>query len=296
MAHGELRRKLGTISDWLHLDAKVFAVTQYAVWVPEDIDISVPSSARVYDYMLGGAHNFAVDRAMGQKLLEIDPGYRDLTRIARATLGRIVRYMVSNGIRQFLDIGSGIPTVYNVHEIAQGIDPSCRVVYVDRDPIAVAHSQLMLQDNPAAAMVSSDMREPERILNAPETQRLIDFDQPVGLLFMLMLHWLTDDDDPVRMTEFYRSKLAPGSFMGVTHVGTEHDEVTDAALATIKNNTGGEFITERTREQVAAMFGEFQLVEPGLVGCGEWRPGGPGDIASAADLNQIIYAGVGRKP
>src|SRR5262245_6223814 len=152
-------------------------------WIPDDVDISRPSVARVYDYALGGAHNLACDRAVFQQLLSIHPRVREMAWTNRAFLRRVVLYMMDRGIRQFLDLGSGIPTVGNVHEIAQRADPSCRVVYVDSDPIAVAHSELMLADNDQAAMIGADMRDPELILRHHTTRRLLDFDEPLGALF-----------------------------------------------------------------------------------------------------------------
>ncbi len=156
-------------------------MTSQQEWVPPGVDITAPSMARTYDFMLGGGHNFAVDREVGAQIERAMPGLRLAARVNRAFLGRVVRYMVDQGVRQFLDIGSGIPTVANVHEVAQGRDPECRVVYVDRDPVAVAHSELMLAGNDRAAVVHADMRDPEQILGSPQALRLLDLDEPVGL-------------------------------------------------------------------------------------------------------------------
>lgn len=274
----------------------VFAVAQ-PEWIPQSVDVSVPSMARTYDFLLGGAHNFAVDRELAAHVELVMPDARSAARVNRAFLGRAVRFMVQRGIRQFLDIGSGIPTVANVHEVAQGEDPECRVVYVDKDPIAVAHSELMLAGNDRATVVRADMREPEAVLDHPETRRLLDFDQPVGLLVLMMLHWLPDEADPWALMARYRDALAPGSHLAITHVTADHQdqrltEVTDL----IRESRSADQLTERSHHQVLELFGDFELVEPGLVGCAVWRPAGPGDVSDVPEMNMVIYGGVARKP
>ncbi|HWO63894.1 MAG TPA: SAM-dependent methyltransferase [Umezawaea sp.] len=271
-------------------------VAQQRDWVPQDVDISVPSMARTYDYILGGGHNFAVDRAVGVQIEQIMPGLRQAARVNRAFLGRAVRFMADRGIRQFLDIGSGIPTVSNVHEVAQSRDPGCRVVYVDRDPIAVAHSELMLSGNDRAAIVHADMRNPESILTSPEARRLLDFDEPVGLLMLLMLHWVDDESDLPGLLDRYSAALAPGSHLAVTHASGDHQghEVTDATEV-IRRSRSQDQMNLRTHGEIADLLKGFDLVEPGLVGCGEWRPEGPADISDSPDMNMLVYAAVGVK-
>ncbi|TQM83019.1 S-adenosyl methyltransferase [Saccharothrix saharensis] len=265
-------------------------------WIPSGVDISVPSVARTYDYMLGGAHNFAVDRALGERIESMMPGLRNAARVNRAFLGRVVRFMVDRGVRQFLDIGSGIPTVGNVHEVAQTAAPGARVLYVDRDPVAVAHSELMLLGNDDAAVVQADMREPDMILNSDAAHRLLDFDQPIGLLMLLMLHWVPDDADPRALVARYRDALAPGSYLAVTHAtGDNQGENLADATDAIKQSNSPDQVNLRSHAEITRMFDGFDLVDPGLVGCGEWRPGGPGDIATQPDMNMLVYAGVGRK-
>ena len=266
-------------------------------WIPQSVDVSVPSMARTYDYLLGGAHNFAVDRELAAHVERAMPDARAVARVSRAFLQRCVRFMVDEGIRQFLDIGSGIPTVSNVHEVAQGMDPECRVVYVDKDPIAVAHSELLLLDNDRAAVVHADMRDPGAILGDPATRAVLDFDQPVGLLLLMMLHWLPDEADPWALMARYRDALAPGSYLAITHVTGDNlkpgvDEVTDL----IKESRSADQLTERTHEQVLELFGDFELVEPGLVGCAAWRSTGPVDVSDTPETNRVIYGGVARKP
>ncbi|NUT49622.1 MAG: hypothetical protein HOV94_20280 [Saccharothrix sp.] len=268
----------------------------HSEWIPTGVDISVPSSARIYDYMLGGGHNFAVDRAVGARLEGSMPGLRNAARVNRAFLGRVVLFMLDQGVRQFLDVGSGIPTVGNVHEVAQSAAPGCRVLYVDRDPVAVAHSELMLVGNDDAAVVQADMREPETILEGAEAHRLLDFDRPIGLLMLLMLHWVPDSADPHALLARYRDALAPGSYLAITHATGDHQgEDLTAATDAIKQSNSPDQMNLRSHAEITRMFDGFELVPPGLVGCGEWRPGGPGDIAAHPEMNMLVYAGVGRK-
>lgn len=265
-------------------------------WVPRIVDTSAPSGARTYDYLLGGSHNFAADRAMADQVEKAVPGIRAAARLNRAFLARAVRFMVDQGIRQFLDIGSGIPTVGNVHEIAQQADPSCRVVYVDRDPIAVAHSELMLADNARTAIVEADMREPDMILKHPTTQGLLNFDEPLGLLFLLVLHWVPDDADLPALVARYRAPLAPGSHLAITHMtdDIQSDKISTVA-GIVRENRGAGQVFPRTRGEITELFGDLELFPPGLVPTGTWRPGGIGDIAEDPEMNELSFAGVARK-
>jgi len=266
-------------------------------WIPRSVDVSVPSMARTYDFLLGGAHNFAVDRELAVHVARVMPDARSAARVNRAFLGRVVRFMTDRGIRQFLDIGSGIPTVANVHEVAQSVAPECRVVYVDKDPVAVAHSELLLADNDRATVVHADMRDPESILDHPETRGLLDLDQPVGLLMLMMLHWVPDADDPWGLMVRYRDALAPGSHLAITHVTADgQDERLSEVTDLIEVSRSADRLTERPQERVRALFGDFELVEPGLVGCAGWRPTGRGDISESPEMNTVIYGGVARKP
>ncbi|SEQ11377.1 S-adenosyl methyltransferase [Lentzea xinjiangensis] len=271
-------------------------MAQIQDWIPAGIDTNVPSMARVYDYILGGAHNFAADRQVGSQIEKLVPGLPNVARLNRRFLGRAVNFMADQGVRQFLDIGSGIPTVMNVHEVAQQRDPAARIVYVDKDPVAVAHSRLMLSDNENAAIVQADMRDPEAVLSSPEVARLLRFDESVGLLMLLMLHWVPDEDSPEKLVAHYRDALPAGSFVAMTHVAKDQiDEKVDEAAAVVNRSKSADQMHMRTHEQVSALFEGFDLVEPGLVGCGEWRPDGPGDVADETLENMFLYAGVGRK-
>lgn len=204
--------------------------------------------------------------------------------------------MIDQGIRQFLDIGSGIPTVGNVHEIAQRENPSCRVVYVDKDPIAVAHSELMLMGNGQAGIVEADMRDPTTILDHPVTRGLLNFDEPIGLLFLLVLHWVPDDADPAKLVAVYRETLPPGSYLAITHMTEDiQSDKISAVAGIVRENRGAGQVFPRTRAEVTELFGDFELLPPGLVPTGTWRPGGIGDIAEDPEMNELSFAGVARK-
>ncbi|MGH3782855.1 MAG: SAM-dependent methyltransferase [Pseudonocardiaceae bacterium] len=263
-------------------------------WVPQSIDTTVPNAARVYDYFLDGAHNFAADRVMANKLQQVLPGIRDAIRINRAFLRRAVLYMVDSGIRQFLDIGSGIPTVGNVHEIAQRADPECRVVYVDKEPVAVAHCGLLLAGNDRAAAIQANLRDVEDILDHPQTKRLLDLDQPVGLLMLALLHFVPDSRDPVGTVARYRDWLAPGSYLALSHATADGKAAGLTEAAQCYQNTRDP-VYLRSHEEVLRLFAGFELAEPGLISCAFWRPSGPGDVSDSAEINTTIYGAVGRK-
>ncbi len=264
-------------------------------WVPPGIDTTKPSSSRTYDYLLGGAHNFQADRDAAEQAEKIMPGIRDVARLNRAFLGRVVRTLMNLGIRQFLDIGSGIPTVGNVHQIAGEIDPRCRVVYVDRDPIAVAHSKMLLRAHDNATIVHADFTDPGAIFADPDVRRL-DFTEPIGLLMVAMLHWIPDASDPHTLLAEYRRRVPPGSHLAISHmISDQEGNRINTAVGTFNRARGQDQATTRTYEEVATMFGDFELIEPGLVGCALWRPGGPGDISNDPYTNTQLYGGVARK-
>jgi hypothetical protein len=271
--------------------------TRVEEWVPSSVDITVPSMARTYDFLLGGGHNFAPDRDLAVRVEQLMPGAGKIARLNRAFLGRAVRFLTEQGIDQFLDIGSGIPTVGNVHEVAQKQHPGARVLYVDKDPIAVAHSELMLAHNNNADILGADMRDPESILTSAEARRLLDFNRPVALLLVMMIHWIPDQDDPYGVIARYRDALPPGSFLALSHVtADQREDQIGEAQDMIQQSRSADQLTPRTHADILRFFDGFDLVEPGLVGCGLWRPGGPGDLSdSNHELNAHIYAGVGRK-
>ena len=184
-------------------------------WVPPEIDTTEANIARVYDYWLGGSHNFLADQDVARAMIAVDPNIRAMMRANRAFLGRAVRYLArESGIRQFLDIGSGIPTEQNVHEVARAAAPGSRIVYVDNDEVAVAHSRLMLEDNPDATVIQADLREPDKILADPETQLLIDFTQPVALLLLAVLHFVPDVANPGQILATLRDAVPPRQLPG----------------------------------------------------------------------------------
>jgi SAM-dependent methyltransferase len=260
---------------------------------PEGIDIERPSVARVYDYALGGSHNFAADRALFRQLTTMIPDLRPVALANRAFLHRALRFLLAVGVRQFLDIGSGIPTRGNVHEVAGRAAPDARVVYVDVDPVAVAHSREILVGNDRAGVIQEDLRRPERILAHSDTRRLLDVGRPLAVLLMAVAHLVPDDDELAGAMAVLRDAVAPGSYLVISHPAVEGGP---AALAKGVQVLQGAGIaaTARTREQVAGLFGDFELVDPGLVWLPQWRPDGPDD-GGEHPLRSLVLAGVGRK-
>jgi SAM-dependent methyltransferase len=262
-------------------------------WVPDEVNVGLPSSARIYDYLLGGGHNFAADRDTAEQLIKVLP-VRDMARFNRAYLRRAVLELVDLGVRQFLDLGSGIPTVGNVHEVAREADPSCRVVYVDFEPVAITHAELLLADNPNATAILADLRDPEAVLGAPETRLMLDFTEPIGLLAVGVLQFIPDESDPWGVLARYRDALPSGGYLALSHFTPDRMPEAMAAGADVFKNTA-EPITPRTAEQVLRMMEGFDVIEPGLVMTPEWRPESPEEVGD--DPNRAnLYAVVGRKP
>ncbi|MDO0924626.1 SAM-dependent methyltransferase [Streptomyces sp. TG1A-8] len=243
-------------------------------WAPRSIDISVPSVSRIYDYYLGGSHNFEVDREAARKVMEYLPGLPKTMQANRAFLRRAVRFAAAEGITQFLDIGSGIPTFGNVHEVARAAAPEARVVYVDHDPVAVAHSQAVLQGNERADVIAADLRKPQEILASPRLQHLIDLNRPVALLLVAILHFVEDADDPYAAVAELREALAPGSLLILTHASYEGmplpAERAEGAVDVYKDIRNP--LIMRSRDDVARFFEGYDMVEPGLVPLPLWRP------------------------
>jgi hypothetical protein len=247
------------------------AVKPVRSWVPADVDTDRPNAARMYDYLLGGVHNFAADRELGEKVKTLIPA-EFVARMNRAFLGRVVNYLVKEeGIRQVLDLGSGLPTVGNVHEITQDASPGCNVVYVDNEPVAVAHGQLILEGNQDTAVVGADLRDPRCVLTHPDTRRLIDFDEPVALIMCAVLHLVPDEDDPAGIVADYRDTLATGSFLAISHA-TADDYPEDLAKAVNLFESTPTPATLRTHKQVSELFDGLTVVPPGLVVTPLWRP------------------------
>jgi SAM-dependent methyltransferase len=259
---------------------------------PDGIDISRPSAARVYDYFLGGAHNFAIDRQLAEQIASMTPNIAETMRANRAFLRRGVRFLVGEGIRQFLDIGSGIPTVGNVHEVAQELAPESTVVYVDIDPVAVAHSRALLEGNDRCGVICADLREPDRILAEAASLGLIDFTKPVAVLLAGVIHFIPEADDPPTMAARLRAAVVPGSYLLISHatLDGQPQEVIEAQRLSARTATE---IVLRSREEILPYFGDFELVDPGLVFIPAWRP----EPGSQTEHPEMVgaYAGVARK-
>ncbi|MQS08956.1 SAM-dependent methyltransferase [Streptomyces alkaliphilus] len=263
-------------------------------WAPQGIDLSVPSVARMYDYYLGGSHNFEADRVAARAAMEAFPGLPKIMQANRAFMRRAVRYAVDQGITQFLDIGSGIPTFGNVHEVARAAHPEVRVLYVDRDPVAVAHSRAVLDDDPRTRVLAADFRDPEAVLNSPEATELFDLDRPIALLLVALLHFVEDTDKPLETMATYRAAMAPGSLLILTHASTDTGPRTEKEGDAVSDvyRRGGNNLVMRNREEVTAFFEGMEMVEPGLVPMPEWRPEGPLDQEDPVVFTG--FAGVGR--
>jgi hypothetical protein len=270
-------------------------VAQETTWahVDVDVDITIPSAARAYDYYLGGAHNFAVDRELAQNVLRQVPNIKEIASANRAFLRRAVRYCVDRGITQFLDIGSGIPTAGNVHEIAQASAPEARVVYVDNESVAVSHSKTILEDNENATVLRGDLKEPRAILQHPETRRLLDFDQPIGLIMVALFHFVPDSAGPRELIRTFHERLAPGSHLCLSHVTGDHYPDAVSSLIELYEGSSNPGVA-RSREQVADLMADFELVEPGVAHVPEWHPDNPEDVGSDP-ARSIVYGAVGRK-
>jgi S-adenosyl methyltransferase len=263
-------------------------------WIPPGIDKTKANIARVYDWWLGGDHNFQSDIDAARTSVALDQNMRGTARANRAFLGRAVRFLAGEaGIRQFLDIGSGIPTQNNVHQVAQTAAPGSRVVYVDNDDVAVAHSRLILQDSPNATVIQADLRQPETILADPTVQLLLDFTHPVGLLLVAVLHFLPGDDQVRDILATLRGALAPGSYLVISHTCRDADPVLAEQHEKVYNSRVDTTFRMRTREQIARLFDGFTLAEPGLVWVPEWRPQSPADVP-ASPQSYWLLGGVAR--
>ncbi len=239
-----------------------------------EIDTSRPHPARMYDAYLGGKDNYAADREAVRQVLRVAPELRDTARANRAFLRRVVRFLAGEaGIRQLIDIGTGIPTAGNVHQVAAEVAPGTRVIYADNDPIVHVHANALLTGSGTTAIVLADLREPEKILRHPKVGALIDFTQPVGLLLVAILHFITDAENPARILATLRDTLPPGSYLALSHgTGDFRPEAAQQAAAVYDQATST--ATLRSHAQIAALFEGWDLVDPGLVQLPLWRPDG----------------------
>jgi hypothetical protein len=268
-------------------------------WVPPGIDPTKPNIARVYDFQLGGKDNYAIDREVGRQILELAPDAPAIALSNRAFLRRAVRYMIADaGIRQFVDIGSGLPTQGNVHEVAQNAHPSTRVVYVDNDPVVLVHARALLDTSDATKVIQADLRRPADILGEPALRGFIDFEKPVGLLLIAILHHVNDDEGPADITAQLCEALVPGSHLAISHFHNPGSAMPEeAALAAaseklmIEKFGAGRF---RTSTEIRRFFGDLELLDPGVVPLPLWRPDAdePPKLVSA---DHRLVGGVARK-
>ena len=267
--------------------------------VPLGIDVTRANIARVYDVFLDGKDNFAADRAVAEAALQIAPDSAGGAKSNRAFLRRAVRYLAAEaGITQFLDIGSGLPSAGNVHEVAREARPGARVVYIDNDPVVAVHGRALLADTATARFVTADARRPAQLLDDPGVRAFIDFSRPVGLLMLAILHHLTDAEDPAAVAARFRDALAPGSYLAISSLrmpGPEHPRDAEKAreVQQLFNETLGTGLW-RDHDQILAWFGDWELLEPGLVPLPEWRPDTAGPPVRDSTYHGFV-CGVARK-
>jgi hypothetical protein len=257
------------------------------------IDTTVPHSARFWDYLLGGKDNYAVDREVGDQVLLIDPDLRDAARADRGFLIRAVRYLVDEaGIRQLLDIGTGLPTANNTHQVAQATAPECRIVYVDNDPLVLVHARALLASTPQGATeyLDADVRDPERILQA--AARTLDFSRPVALMLLGIINYIPDTVEAHAVVNRLLDALPSGSYLALSHPTAEvHGAAVEASMRRW-NESGAAPIRTRSRQELTRFFDGLELLPPGVVSCSLWRPT-PSDVGTQTEVHQ--YCGVARK-
>jgi hypothetical protein len=260
--------------------------------VPPPIDIHKPSAARVYDAVLGGKDNFPWDRAVAAQVVAAFPQAAASARLHRQVLERAVRYLHGQGIDQFLDLGSGLPTARNTHEIAQELNPRALVAYVDNDPIVLTHARALLADAAATTVVTADIRHPDTILGNPAITGFLDFSRPIGLVLNGVVHHLNDDEDPHGVVTKLTSALAAGSYLQLTHFSTAAPAAAALERVLMRAIGSGRM---RSRDEITAFFDGLELVEPGVVFLPEWRPDRP--VAYPLEVgDQLILGGMARKP
>ncbi|MEO3854061.1 SAM-dependent methyltransferase [Acrocarpospora sp. B8E8] len=258
--------------------------------VPDGINSKVPSSARVYDYLLGGKDNYPVDRAIAERLLSVAPDTRAVVRANRAFLTRAVRFLAEQGITQFIDLGTGIPTSPSVHEVAREIHPEATVVYVDNDPLVKVHNDALLATDDGVITLEADIRRPEDIIGHPDVKALIDFDRPVGVLLVTVLHFVSDEEGAYRIVTAFRDKVASGSYVVISHSSSESEP---EVLTQLKASTAGSPAqsTFRSHEETLDFFEGMEIEEPGLVPVQRWRP-----AMDSIRSRLIVEGAVARKP
>ena len=262
--------------------------------VPKGLDVSVPNVARMYDYFLGGKDNFEADRIAAEEVLALMPGQRRSALENRRFLRRVVRYLAAEaGVEQFLDIGVGLPTQGAVHEVAHEINPQVRVGYVDYDSVVVRHGQALLTKRDKSVVVAADLRRPGELLADPVLCQHLDFGRPVAVILLAVLHFVAEDYDPDGIVARMRDALVPGSYLVISHIGRELLPDQAAAERAMKvYERASEPILRRPRDRIIGFFGDFELVEPGLVPKHQWRPV-TGEAATVT--GDISWGGVARK-
>jgi O-methyltransferase involved in polyketide biosynthesis len=275
------------------------------------LDLTHPSAARVYDYLLGGSANWAIDREFGQRIIDRLPLSKDMVLANRVFLNRVVRHLTRLGVRQFVDIGAGVPTAGNTHQVAEQIAPDTRVVYVDNEPVAVAHAEIILNregDPDRHAIINADLREPDELWHRARDTGILDFDQPIALLMIAVLHFFHPGPDgldcgPASVAR-YRELLSPGSYLAISHLtddGIPGDLVTrlDDVRKMYESSVSSR-ILYRTRAEINALFGDFQLLDPGTVWTPQWHPEDSGSLAPNVEFSTpeqaAVWAGLARKP
>lgn len=262
-------------------------------WTSGRVDINTPSVARVYDYYLGGSHNFAADREFAKEAIRKFPAAPDLARRNRNFLQRAVRVLAGRGCRQFLDLGSGIPTAGHVHQIAGELIDDPRVVYVDNEAVAIEHSKIMTADIEGVEAVYGDFKRPDRLLQDPVVRSTLDFDEPIAVIFCAALHLVPDEDDPWSLVAAYRDATVAGSHLAISHGTLDNREDLQALVQHYSSGVSNRFIV-RTRAECEALFPGYELLEPGVVFTDQWYPEHEVDQEEASRSG--VYAGVGRKP
>ncbi|MBQ0925512.1 SAM-dependent methyltransferase [Saccharopolyspora endophytica] len=254
-----------------------------------ELDLSKASAARVYDYWLGGANNFAVDREVGDKIVAAVPGVPAAALANRSFLRRSVQWCLANGIDQFLDLGSGIPTVGNVHEVAQGGNPYARVAYVDSEPVAVAHSRNLLRENATTTILQADLRNVDEVCAAHEVAGLLDFDRPIALLTLLVLQYFPGTEHTAELVRRYWEKLPAGSVHILSHV-TDDEPAIDGGEAARLSQAMATPTYARTHAEVRTLLGDAPLVDPGLVFAQQWRP----EASNFEPQHSCVYTAIAR--
>jgi hypothetical protein len=264
-------------------------------WIPDDVPPEKPSPARIYDYFLGGYHNFEQDRAVAAQLSRVYPDLALAAQVNRSFLRRAVEFLVQDGCSQFLDLGSGLPTVGNVHQVAQAANPEARVLYVDIDPVAVAHAGAILAEDPRTVAIRGDIRQPALIMDHDEVAALLDLDQPLGLIAVVALHYVVEDALAYQAMDLFRARLAPGSWLVVAH-GIPETQSSRGAGELREPFQAASSTQSRTAEQIRGFFGNWELVNPGLVYTPLWHPEGDDDVLLDQPARGLTLAGVAKKP